>query len=86
MNECLAVDVAHLTAGVPLPVKSFGRRLASETRGTNPLCLVRGLWGFWDLVVPGVTGFAFTVLFGIAIPVVFPGDRVLIEARGRQNG
>jgi hypothetical protein len=25
--------------------------------------------------VPGVTGLAFTVLFGMAIPEVFPGDR-----------
>jgi hypothetical protein len=33
--------------------------------------------------VPRGTGFAFTVLFGIAIPEVFPGDRVLIPGQGQ---
>jgi hypothetical protein len=33
-------------------VKSFGRRLAYESpRGTNPRCVVRGLWGFEELCV-----------------------------------
>ena len=36
------------------PVKSFGRRQASESpRGTNPRCAGRGLWGFDVLAVPG---------------------------------
>jgi hypothetical protein len=57
-------------------VKSFGRRLASESpRGTNPRCLVRGLWGFEDWAVPGSMGLAFTLVFGIAIPEVLAGDR-----------
>ena len=56
-------------------VKSFGRRLASESpRGTNPRCAVRGLWGFVELAVPGLIGWAFAVVFGIANPEVFPSD------------
>jgi hypothetical protein len=35
------------------------------------------------LALPRVTDFAFTVLFGIAIPEVFPGDRVLIRGQGQ---
>ena len=68
-----AIPPESCRAGI---VKTFGRRLASESpRGTNPRCVVRGLWGFEELAVPGVMGLAFTVLFGIAIPEVLPGDR-----------
>ena len=56
-------------------VKSFGRRLASESpRGTNPRCAVRGLWRFVQLAAPGLIGLAFAVVFGIANPEVFPSD------------
>ncbi len=62
--------------GVRKSVKSFGRRLASESpRGTNPRCAVRGLWGFAQLAVPGLMGLAFAVLVGIAIPELLAGDR-----------
>jgi len=52
-------------------VKSFGRRQAYESlRGTNPRCVVRGLWGFEELRVLGVTGVVFTRLPGTAAPAV----------------
>jgi hypothetical protein len=54
-------------------VKSFGGRLAYESpRGTNPRCVVRGLWGFEELRVLRVTGVVFTRLPGIAARAVLP--------------
>ena len=56
-------------------VKSFGRRLAYESpRGTNPRCVVRGLWGFEELCVLRVTGEVFTRLPRTAAPAVLPVD------------
>ncbi len=57
-------------------VKSFGRRLAYESpRGTNPRCVARGLWGFEELAVPGLTGVVFTGLPRTVAPAVFPAKQ-----------
>ena len=56
-------------------VKSSGCRSADENlRRTNPRCAVRRLWGFEELVLPGVTGTMFTRLPGVAVPGGLSGD------------
>jgi hypothetical protein len=52
-------------------VTSFGRRQAYESlQGTNPRCVVRGLWRFEILAVPGMSGVVSIRLPGTAAPVV----------------
>src|SRR5580658_9416303 len=71
---------ANVGSGVPAGesrmspfVKSFGRRLASESpRGTNPRCVAGGLWGFEELRVVRVTGLVFTRLPRTVAAAVLP--------------
>src|ERR1700722_5381148 len=57
-------------------VKSFGHRLASESpRGTNPRCVVRGLWGFEELRVLRVACVVVTRLPRTVTPGVLPADQ-----------
>ena len=57
-------------------VMSFGRHLAYESlRGTNPRCVVRGLWGFGELRVLSVIGVELARLPRTGIPAVWAADQ-----------
>ena len=68
-----ALASGALQRGQSASVKSFGRLLAYESpRGTNPRCSARGLWGFKELAVLGLTGVVFFRLPRTVAPAVLP--------------